>query len=93
MDEWLPLSREFHMTAYQAAGMPRLLSVIHALWDTLDRYRRVYYEGEDAVVQSPAIEQAEHQMILEALERGDPTSAAGLIEIHIRRGRLSFVSR
>jgi DNA-binding GntR family transcriptional regulator len=89
---WLVTSRQFHMTAYRACGLPKLLALIAGLWDTLDRYRRIYFAGASNQ-ERVDITQAEHRLVFEALKRRDAESAAQLVEMHIRRTRQMLLGR
>jgi DNA-binding GntR family transcriptional regulator len=86
---WLKMSREFHTAIYGAAEMPRLLALIESLWNTMDRYRHWWA----ALPERVDLAQVEHRLVFEAIDRRDHDAAAQLIEIHIRRARLTLSPR
>jgi DNA-binding GntR family transcriptional regulator len=84
---WVDLDRRFHLTTYAGAQLPRMHEIIIGLWNATQQYRRVY-----TVLPSRfALAQAEHRLLLEALERGDAELAELISLTHIRRTRLTLV--
>lgn len=83
---YLTNDRAFHTCLLSAAKMPRAFGIVRNLWQTAERYRRVYtilpHRLEISVV--------EHRMIVEALERHAAEDAAELYRIHVRRTRLTL---
>jgi DNA-binding GntR family transcriptional regulator len=71
-------NRQFHMTLFECADMPRLVRLIRTLWDTTDAYRSMYYGdagNRDRVV-------AEHRATLGALRRRDADEAVSTLNVH-----------
>jgi DNA-binding GntR family transcriptional regulator len=84
---WLQADRQFHLESYAAAPLPRVLSMIEGFWNQTQQYRRAYLY---TVHTRLAIVNAEHHLILEALERREPRDAAELQRLHIRRTRTTL---
>ena len=77
--DWLAANQEFHMALYRPCGRPRLLSTIRGLWLSSDRHLCAVWSGLDYQGRS----QAEHRVMLEAVEQGDVTRAEELLRAHI----------
>ncbi|NUW36689.1 GntR family transcriptional regulator [Nonomuraea sp. SMC257] len=71
-------NRRFHMTIFEASGLPRMVRMIRTLWDSTDAYRSVYY-GEPAN-RERVIE--EHRAALDLLRRRDAEGAARVLAAH-----------
>jgi len=69
------LNREFHMTVYEYAHSPLLMSLMRLLWASLHGGPRVLRTHADSVRQ--------HQEILDALRAGDAAAAGSLTHRHI----------
>ncbi|MGO3146735.1 MAG: GntR family transcriptional regulator [Leucobacter sp.] len=87
---FLELDREFHMLSYSGCQMASMLELVDRFWDTTQHYRLKYIElisesGWESV-------NAEHQLLLSALEDGDVSVAEHLLEGHIRRSRLRLAA-
>jgi DNA-binding GntR family transcriptional regulator len=64
---WLAVERRFHMTIYQASGLPRLVSMIASLRDDIERYVSLYIGLPDSIPSS----NHQHRLIFEAFSSGD----------------------
>jgi DNA-binding GntR family transcriptional regulator len=69
------LNREFHLTVYEYAHSPLLMSLMRLLWASLHGGPRVMRTHADSVRQ--------HVEILDALRAGDAAAAASLTHRHI----------
>lgn len=87
---WLARDREFHLAAYAAAPLPRLTRMIEELWNTTQQYRRAFVMTLDA--EGLELVNAEHRLILAALERGDADDAELRQRAHIRRTRVTLMA-
>ena len=87
--EWLECDRAFHVGSYAAAPLPRVLTLIESLWNTTQQYRRAYLGTLD--VRQLELVDAEHRLILDALERRDAEEAETLQRSHIRRTRITLI--
>lgn len=84
---WLELDRRFHLESYAAAPMPRLLSMIERFWNQTQQYRRAYLRIDREKIE---IANAEHRLILAALEDRDGEDAANRLRSHLRRTRITL---
>lgn len=75
---YLELNFAFHFTIYRAAGMPRLLDLIEALWARVGPYLHLVagFEVQDRFI-------ASHQAILAALARRDGEGAERAVRADI----------
>ncbi len=78
--KWLRLNDRFHLRLYESAGRPRLSSLIDNLRDASAPYIYMF------VASRPLSERAneEHQEILDACVRQDPSGAKRAIRDHLR---------
>lgn len=86
---WLAADARFHAKALAACPLPRVLQTIEGLWNLALPYRRMFIN----VAWGPrlaAIQRHEHGLLSDALERRDGDDARRLLQIHIRRTRLSL---
>jgi DNA-binding GntR family transcriptional regulator len=85
---FLALDREFHLLSYAGCGIDQLTSMVTRLWNTTQHYRRAFVRlsgpGRMWVVQ------AEHRLLLDAIERRDPVDAERFLSGHIRRTRIEL---
>jgi DNA-binding GntR family transcriptional regulator len=84
-DLFLRLDREFHLSSYRAATMPRLKALVERYWNTTQHYRRAY----TAMVWQKGnwIINYEHRLLMDAIRRRDITNAGQVLTMHIRRTR------
>ncbi len=85
---FLELDREFHLSTYTACAIDPLMSMVRRLWNSTQHYRRAFISlsgpGRMWVVN------AEHRLILDAVERRDPDDAERYLSGHIRRTRIEL---
>jgi DNA-binding GntR family transcriptional regulator len=85
---FLELDRDFHMATYSACAIDPLMSNVRRLWNSTQHYRRAFISlsgpGRMWVVN------AEHRLILDAVERRDPVDAERHLSGHIRRTRIEL---
>lgn len=83
--EFLALDREFHLATYSGCTTEHLMSSVYRLWNATQHYRRAFMTlagpGRQWVVN------AEHRLLLDALQRQDPQDAERFLVGHIRRTR------
>jgi DNA-binding GntR family transcriptional regulator len=89
LHHWLEYDRQFHLASYAAAPLPRLLEMVERFWNQTQQYRRAYLA---TVKPNLDVVDAEHRLILEALERRDADDAAALQQVHIRRTRTTLAA-
>jgi DNA-binding GntR family transcriptional regulator len=85
---FLALDREFHLLTYTGCRTEQLTSMVTRLWNTTQPYRRAFVSlggpGRMWVVN------AEHRLILDALERRDAVDGDRYLSGHIRRTRIEL---
>lgn len=83
--EFLALDRAFHLLSYTGCRLDPLTSMVTRLWNSTQHYRRAYVSlagpGRMWVIN------AEHRLLLDAIERGDTADAERHLCGHIRRTR------
>ncbi|HVA22754.1 MAG TPA: GntR family transcriptional regulator [Candidatus Micrarchaeia archaeon] len=86
---WLVEDVQFHLATYAGSNAPTLLRIVQTLLNRAQPYRRAL------IVLLPDLQtqNAEHRLLLDAIERHDAASAAQMLEVHIRRTRLTLSSR
>jgi DNA-binding GntR family transcriptional regulator len=85
VEQYLELDHRFHTLLMSFAQRPRLEKMVESLTNSARRYRRSYLLHQP--MSSYEISVAEHRLILDALERGEPDDAALVSLLHIRRTR------
>jgi DNA-binding GntR family transcriptional regulator len=85
---FLVLDREFHLLTYTGCRIDPLISMVTRLWNSTQHYRRTY-----VALGGPSrmwVVNAEHRLILDALERRDVVDAERHLGGHIRRTRIEL---
>jgi len=88
LESFLRKDRDLHLRTYQAAKMPRLVSMIERYWNTTQHYRRAHSKilgssGHRSIA-------CEHRLLLDAIVRRDSETASHVLGDHIRRTRLAL---
>jgi DNA-binding GntR family transcriptional regulator len=83
--EFLTLDREFHLLTYSTCDQELLTSMIVRMWNSTQHYRRAYMTITG--MSHRWIVYAEHNLLIEAMRRGDPVDAERYLAGHIRRTR------
>jgi DNA-binding GntR family transcriptional regulator len=85
---FLALDREFHLLTYTGCGIEQLTGMVTRLWNSTQHYRRAFVSlsgpGRMWVVN------AEHRLILDAVQRRDTADAERYLSGHIRRTRIEL---
>lgn len=85
---FLELDREFHLLTYSGCQIEQLSSMVRRLWNSTQHYRRAFVSlsgpGRMWVIN------AEHRLLLDAIERHDTTDAERYLSGHIRRTRVEL---
>ncbi len=86
--DFLALDREFHLLTYSGCRIDALTSMVTRLWNSTQHYRRTYVSlgGPHRMW----LVNAEHRLILDALERRDAVDAERHLSGHIRRTRIEL---
>jgi DNA-binding GntR family transcriptional regulator len=82
---FLELDREFHLLTYSGCQIDQLTAVVTRLWNCTQHYRRAFVSS--ATPRRTWMINAEHRMLLDAIERHDSTDAERYLNGHIRRTR------
>jgi DNA-binding GntR family transcriptional regulator len=85
---FLELDREFHLRSYTGCAIEQLTSSVVRLWNSTAHYRR-----EFVTLTGPGrrwVINAEHRLLLDALDRRDVVDAERCIAGHIRRTRIEL---
>lgn len=89
VSRFLALDRDFHMTSYEACPHAQLLATTVRLWNSTQHYRRAFMLL--AGPQRTELVNAEHRLLLDAIERRDPVDAERFLVGHIRRTRVELM--
>lgn len=85
-DQFGPLNREFHMTAYDVIAERGLIRLIDQQWDQVPRAG----SGFSFVPRHAVASYEEHLVIFDALTRGDASAAGDLIREHKLKARETY---
>ena len=88
VDRFLELDREFHLLTYSGCAIDPLMSMVRRLWNSTQHYRRAF-----VALSGPGrmwVVNAEHRLILDAVDRRDPVDAERHVSGHIRRTRIEL---
>jgi DNA-binding GntR family transcriptional regulator len=86
--EFLELDRQFHLRSYSACSVGQLRSTVTRLWNVTQHYRRMFMAISGQ--QRRWIVNAEHRLLLDAVQRRDTTDAERYLAGHIRRTRIEL---
>lgn len=88
VNAFIALDRELHFATYAGHREQFLHGTIVQLWNATQHYRRLFVGRQTAEVRRRL--SAEHSLMLDAIRRRDTETAATVLELHIRRTRLSL---
>ena len=88
LDEAIALGREFHWITYRRHETPLLAQIVERLWDTTQSYRRAYLSL--AFASGSRTHDVEHQLLYDAVVRGEVETAQAALVLHIRRTRIGL---
>jgi DNA-binding GntR family transcriptional regulator len=85
---FLALDREFHLLTYTGCAIDELTGMVTRLWNTTQHYRRAFVSlsGPERMW----VVNAEHRLLLDAVQRRDTTDAERYLTGHIRRTRIEL---
>jgi DNA-binding GntR family transcriptional regulator len=88
VSRFLELDREFHLLTYSGCRIDPLSSMVTRLWNSTQHYRRAFVSlsGPERMW----VVNAEHRLILDAIERADVTDGERYLNGHIRRTRIEL---
>ena len=87
---FLELDRELHLLTYGGCHTDQLTAMVMRLWNSTQHYRRVYVSSS-----GPGrmwVINAEHRLLLDAIERRDSMDAERYLGGHIRRTRVELAT-
>lgn len=88
LGRFLELDRAFHLLTYSACRIDPLSTIVVRLWNSTQHYRRAYVS-----ISGPGrrwVINAEHRLLLDAVQRRDVTDAERYLSGHIRRTRIEL---
>ena len=85
---FLELDREFHLLTYAGCQIDQLTAVVTRLWNSTQHYRRAFVSS--TTPHRTWVINAEHRLLLDAIERHDATDAERYLSGHIRRTRVEL---
>lgn len=88
VEEFLVLDRRLHWLTYRADDIDQLSQTVARLWDTTQHYRRAFTHL--TAQKRKWITNAEHHLLIQALQDTDAPSAQNILTTHIRRTRLEL---
>jgi DNA-binding GntR family transcriptional regulator len=88
LTDFLALDREFHMLTYSGCTSEHLLGIVRRFWNTSQHYRRAFMSISGP--QRLWVVNAEHGLLLDAIERRDSADAERYLVGHIRRTRIEL---
>jgi DNA-binding GntR family transcriptional regulator len=91
VDEYMPLSREFHWVSFRGHQAPLLAQIVERLWDTTHSYRRAYAELALKDAERMRIMCAARDLLFGAIVRREVDLAPRILSAHIRRTHLGLM--
>jgi len=88
VEEFLALDRTLHWISYRRHQTTLLATMVERLWDTTQHYRREFVRLTGG--SSSWVTNSEHRLLIEAIERRDPSAAEDVLALHIRRTRVEL---
>ena len=88
VEGFLALDREFHLRTYSACGIDQLTTTVTRLWNSTQYYRRLFMQ-----LTGPSrrwVVNAEHRLLLDAIERRDEVDSGRFLAGHIRQTRIEL---
>lgn len=86
--EFLTLDREFHLLSYTGCRIDPLSSMVVRLWNSTQHYRRAFMHLSGP--ERRWVVNAEHRLLLDAVQRRDAVDAERFLSGHIRRTRMEL---
>lgn len=88
VNRFLTLDRDFHLLTYSGCQVDQLSSVVTRMWNSTQHHRREFMRSGGS--RRWWIVNAEHRLLLEAIERNDEVDAERVLAGHIRRTRVEL---
>lgn len=91
VDEYMPLSKQFHWISFRGNQAPLLAQIVERLWDTTHSYRRAYAALALRDAERMQIMRAERDLLFGAIRRREVDLAPRILSAHIRRTHLGLL--
>jgi DNA-binding GntR family transcriptional regulator len=88
VDEAIALGREFHWITYRRHEAPLLAQMVERVWDTTQSYRRAFLTK--TLPSGDRTHDVEHQLLFDAIIKGEIETAQAVLVMHIRRTRIAL---
>jgi len=85
---FLDLDREFHLLSYSECPVDQLSAMVLRMWNSTQSYRRAFVSMSGP--ERAWVINAEHRLLIDAIERGDVPDADRHLSGHIRRTRIEL---
>jgi DNA-binding GntR family transcriptional regulator len=92
VDDYMPLSRQFHWTAFRSHRAPMLAQMVERLWDTTHRYRRSYARFALQDAELFQVMTRERELLFGAIQRREVDLAPRMLGLHIRRTHMALLA-
>lgn len=90
-DDYMPLARDFHWTAFRGHQVPLLAQIVERLWDTTHHYRRAYAVVVLQNAELMEVMRAERDLLFGAITRREADLAPRILAAHIRRTHIGLL--
>jgi len=90
IEDYMPLSRTFHWTAFRGHRAPMLAQIVERLWDTTQVYRRTYAQMTFRDAERMQVMCDERDLLLGSILRREVDLAPRILATHIRRTQTSL---
>lgn len=91
VDDYMPLSKQFHWISFRGNQAPLLAQIVERLWDTTHSYRRTYAALALKDAERLQIMRAERDLLFGAIRRREVDLAPRILSAHIRRTHLGLL--
>jgi DNA-binding GntR family transcriptional regulator len=90
-DDYMPLAKQFHWTAFSGHQAPLLAQIVERLWDTTHHYRRAYAVLALQNAELMEVMRAERDLLFGAIMRREVDLAPRILAAHIRRTHIGLL--
>jgi len=91
VDDYMPLSKQFHWVTFRGHQAPLLAQIVERLWDTTHSYRRAYAELALKDAERMKIMRAERELLFGAIRRREVDLAPRILSAHILRTHMGLL--
>lgn len=90
-DDYMPLAKQFHWTAFRGHKAPLLAQIVERLWDTTHHYRRAYAGLALQNAELMEVMRKERDLLFGAIMRREVDLAPRMLSAHIRRTHIGLL--